>query len=616
MPLTTKVFPLDGGIDRSVISSRAPVGSFYDLLNFRQKKMVLGEVEQTPHFYEYTTITRGTYWNGASTTEPSTSAVKYWDPYLTITEFCVSNTFGAQMQVFYQTSAPATETVNTGCLLVINNIAALAVTLGNTLQVEIDSATTFRWRKNGGGWTAGLACSVSGTSIDGGNATVYFLAASGFTIADSWIWQRTDCGYETLANFHGAPTRMRTYKNLTYFTSQDDRLMVVKTAGSTKYVISVGYRPVFTTFFTFYEDHLICGGYATAATSSAVVPYYNGTRSRTVGWSDVTDIENLIPTDLNEADQYVLPLHSAYVDNTYSPIVGVAVLAQQLFVFTARGTYYTPYFGLPLVFSFNEYNAQLLTYHPYNNVTEGDRVVFLLTPQDVLIFNGSDVQSVALPLAAITGATAQNRFGVYNFKTEEFCVFCETGTNLFVFPLSNRRWYRRKMGFTNNVNSINIGPEGYITPGNSSLQVLKEDVTWLSTPVFDNSGAFVVPTITLQVFTDGMLSSVKEITGLYLGCVVTTVDGTAYSTGANCQVKVYWYDCPSGTIQSAAVTDTNAVYVNTNVDGLIPLPRVAFRGLALELRLNGLTAGEPPGQVVVTGLEGMFTGLQSENVQR
>jgi hypothetical protein len=62
-------------------------------------------------------------------------------------------------------------------------------------EVEIDASVpspdTFRWRKDGGGWTAGVNCSTSETTLSDG-VKILFAAVDGHTIGDKWTINCTD----------------------------------------------------------------------------------------------------------------------------------------------------------------------------------------------------------------------------------------------------------------------------------------------------------------------------------------------------------------------------------------------------------------------------------------
>ena len=269
MALIRKEFGFGRGIDRTNVSFRSDRTSFYDLLNFRHNIDNFGVLEQTPYFFVLKALSQGTYYASGSQTEPSTSAVRLALANITMTDYVMWDGLdgAAQLQVIYQTTYPAATTVYTGCRLEIGSITGLGLNLGANLDVEMTSATQFRWRKNGGAWTSGLTVSTAGVSIDGGNATLYFLANSGFAGTEAWSWTRTDCSYEdsTLVNIR--PAQWSFFRNTLYFTNTQDRIMALKVSTTGNYVCSVGYRPVYGTYLGFFESHMKIGGYSATAVS-------------------------------------------------------------------------------------------------------------------------------------------------------------------------------------------------------------------------------------------------------------------------------------------------------------------------------------------------------------
>src|SRR5690606_36906739 len=76
-------------------------------------------------------------------------------------------------------------------------ISASFITLGNKLEVEVDSASTFKWRVNGGSFTTSVPIAAE-VSL-GSGTKLYFRATSGFTPGDAWEWLRTDCWWSDYA---------------------------------------------------------------------------------------------------------------------------------------------------------------------------------------------------------------------------------------------------------------------------------------------------------------------------------------------------------------------------------------------------------------------------------
>lgn len=600
------------GLDRSIAALRADKGTFYDLLNFKQDPSVFGRLVQTPYFYQSSQATQGTYWDGAApATEPTTSSVRMITQDFIMTDYVIESTGGTQRQVFYQTTVPAGVSIYTGCFLVINSTSSLAITLGSTLDVEMTGAAAFRWRKNGGGWTAGVP-STAGVNIDSGNATLYFLANTGFAGTETWAWTRTDRSLDDSSSRNVRPAQQTLYKGNIYFTNCNDRIMVAYDT----YAISAGYRPIYGTYLTFFDDHMIIGGYSTTPISVS-----NATRARTVGWSDKGDVNNFIATDTNEADTYTLPQLNNFDTLGSSailcPIVGVFILNATLYVATRTEIYYTAALGMPLVFSFQKLVDSLFAVDyttSYQTTTvQANGGVYFLTEDDILFFDGATFKQVG---RAIVPVANQGSFALYpdlsmmyyDRFAQELVIFNYAAKLLFVYQEVYGTWYTRSASFLKDPTCMFA--DGLLFLGTASRKVLCSDDTWTSQPVYDAAvgTAYATPKITSQLFGE-QLRYVKEFSSVYVGAVVYDVSTTYYSTGANLQVKLYWYIVDDGILYGTALTESSATWVETNADGMISFPRVAYRAAAVEVQLAGLVTGKPPGQLYVSAIEPQIPDL-------
>lgn len=616
MAQATISFPFTKGIDRSQAPHRSDLGSFYDLLNFRYSTVRKGELEQTPYFTQYVQYSQGTYYSGGSQTESTSSAIRFADTNITMTDavFRTTATSGSvQIQSFYQTTYPAAENVNTGCLLVINDVAALGITLGSTVDIVIDGATTFKWRKNGGAYTTLVPITTAGVSIDGGNATVYFLTTTGFTPGDAWSWTRTDYTYNSGQSMT-RPAEYTYYKTKLYITDISGRIMCVYQAGGTPtYVaVSVGYRPVWGSFLAFFDDHLVLGGFSKTAVNFEASP-----RCKTIGWSDVSDINNFIPTDTNEADSYTLPNNVPFdipvstTTTSYAYIRGLAVIQQQLFVFTSQEVYVTSSLGLPVVFSFQKFadfysspGTGLYT----SCIVRGNNKIYVIASGDIFEFNGSVFRSVGFPVqdyfpdTVFTFPTTYTMIGCYDAQKNELILAYKS--KFFCYQEKIDCWYTRNASFASDATFVGTTLLGYLTAGSASRKILTEDTSFTQQPVYDSGhgAAYTTPKITTQLV-GGDSRAVKEISSTYILARVDAGSATYYSTSANAQIQLHWYKSTTGLITGTPTTNANAVWVSTNADGLISYPRTDFRQLALEVQLNGLTAAKPPGRVIVCSID-------------
>lgn len=609
--------PFTGGIDRSVASIHANKSTFWDLVGLRQSPVQQGLIEQVPYFYLQNTFTQGTYYLGANQTELTTSPVYGILRYRTggnavnfyVTKYTIRDGSFNQMQVFFQT-APVTVSINTHCHLVINNVAGLAITLGNTLDVVIDGATTFKYRKNGGAYTTLVPITTAGVSIDGGNATLYFLTAVGFSINDTWSWQRNDAaGAAGNTGVRAVPYVQ--YNDELFFILPTYQVMSYQVSGC---VVSAGYRPVFAAYLTIYENHLIL---ISGGTTNTAPNNYPGTL--TILNSDLNDLHCFWSTDVNEADSNTLPVgepNAANGNNCY----GGFVFNQQLYILTGNGLYYTTYLGLPTVFSFH-----YLTDCPCNfsanslfPIVRGTNGIYIITDQGPYLFNGFICQYIGRPIRSFLVTTTSRippllstLLTVYNSITRELYWYIGTAY-IYVYQEMTNTFYRRYFSFSTTVTSLGISTDpsnGYLLVGCASRRCLCEDGGYAQTPVSDaSSGAsFGLPTLITQAVDNEPIENTKETSSVYLSAAVTTVGGV-YSAPL---VALGWYLSDIG-VPVAASVDSNPTWTSANTDGRLSMPRVAYKVLNLRLFVQNITSGQPAGLTI----GGLSTNLPTQKAKR
>lgn len=611
-------FGLTGGQDRSVFPLRANPNNFYTLHNMRQSRNQRGMLEQTPYFIQEAQTSQGTYYDGGSQTEATSSAVRMIAPIpatisgelFQVTDYTISAVGGNQLQVFYQTVQPAGETVYTGCVLVINNVAGLGITLGQDLDVEMTGAATFRWRKNGGGYTAGLVPSTSGVSIDGGNATLYFLANSGFAGTETWSWARTDCSYDNASTVRIRPLPWICDDRATYFVNRNDRVMKVVTAvtSSEDYAISVGYRAVYASYLSLFSDHLYLQDAGT--TASAV-----SARVHIVKNSDKSDYDNFISTDTNEADTNRLPVSRVTVQEQTTGI-GLAVLNQYLYAFTSSEIFFTPDLGLPTVSSFQKLGSRpqvVCDGSLAQNVVVATNGVYILSDRRVTLFDGQNATAISDPVKDALVVNSRLH-GIYNVTFDELIItdYSQSAPVLYVFQAQYGTWHTRAATFTTGSGpmSFTVDEEGVLFVGIASRKVLIEDVDWAAgaiiTPAFDTSGTtWATPTIVTQVGSQ-RLERVKETAGTYLGVSFNYDDtpaGIGYAAIGNRQAKLGWMLSDFGAVSSTTVTAAQALLTSASVDGWISFPRCSFRGIAYQITFVDSAATKPVAKCAVSAIE-------------
>lgn len=616
------------GIVRTDATRLDPRSSFWDLIGWRPEANT-GRLEQL-HPFIATQLVQGTYYDGASATEASASAITGFLPKAIVTDYVIWGTganypeaafsSGTQLQCFYQVTQPAAVTINTHCLLVINSISGLAITLGNTIDIEIDAATTFRWRKNGGAWTAGVACSTAGTAIDGGNATVYFLIASGHTIGDLWQWRRTDRSTEGGTVAGSRPTPYWAWTNEAFFITRDYRVMNLQPdSAGTYYAISTGYRAVYGTSVTVFENHLFITRYTTSVGTAAVLA------STSLACSDLNDLDCFFPTDVNEADFYTIQ-PGTDTQPILPELVGTFVFNDQIFVVTSRALYSSTYAGLPTPFSFKYFasfdgETSTLAYNRIVKVAESN-IVFILGRRSLFQFDNNGLTDISertgfydynLVLSIAIAATQYNWLS-YDRERKEVLVGGYYTSWVCVYQLKTGSWYKIYSNF------YNSGLKTMYTAdimGASSRRCLRRatDLTGLSAAyyVYDaGTTTFGVPTIITQGLLGLGAAYTKELVGTqYITATSISVVNTNIQSGSNNQFTFSWYRPTLGVVaylyNNALVyptleTDASAVWTTASSDGTVSFPRLSFRNIAFVIQQVPVTSGKPTAGGIITEL--------------
>jgi hypothetical protein len=508
-------------------------GSFFNLTNARLVPGG-GAIKQTDMFITSATWTAGTYYDGGSKTESSSlSSSLIVNLNGTVFSFGqVARSGSTQLQVIRQTSVPAGETVNTGCLLVVNDYAALAITLGNTFEVRIQTdATHFGWRKNGGAWSADIPITTTGVSVDSGNATVYFLASSGFdfTTPATWVWTRTDYLSETTGVTLAYNWDYTVSGSRIYFVDAKGRVLVYDNGG----VRSVGYRPVYGTHLTIFDDHLYVGSYNTSGST---------TRTDVVANSDKTDLDNFIPTDVNEADTYTLRPNEL-LDNTQisAGVYGLSVINGLLYCYTSTRIWYTPALGLPNVNNWKEYRSVALWTRFYRPISTpaGD---YFVTLGGICFFNGGEITIIDSDVSYYRAVDILNsQWGGYDSLRREVYFFVNDffgGAVALVFQEESRTWFRRTALFTSGEPPKSMCIISTALAVTKALGYAVEDTLGNGNVVLDTTP----PSIEFNDVLSDTLSVVGGINEVHMDNYYPTASGGAYGvTGIKLQVATREY---------------------------------------------------------------------------
>lgn len=628
-------FSLIGGLDRSQIPAKADPASFYSLLNMRQSRTTRGTIEALPKLAVGAQIAQGTYWNGsASTTEATGTPLMYAAAFsplgnIYITNLCVTRD-SAQLKVLEQISYPSGTTQQKGCLLKAVNAGSMSVTLGNTYDVEIDGATTFKWRVNGGAYTTLVAIdATNGNLIDSNNVRLYWLTATGFTVADAWSWRRTDRASSGTGGLSAGLFLNTVYSNdRLYYSVDGAKVMVVEadTGGNGYYVRTVGYQYMSGGFLQTYENHLF--------------------NFLSTAWyaSDRDNFDNFIATDTNEADFGSLPDASTSQGRSAGTRLGDSVvLGGRLFLLTTSGIFYTDYAGLP-----NPYNFRLLT--PFSlsstaivrkNWALTATGAYVFDDQFLYFFSGGAptlVSTTSFPLL-FSGDLAPQSAGnletapstiVYDPQNAEVHVAFPRRGYILSYQERYRTWYTRKVSMPASFSSY--GYVGLVLNGESTLvgapagafaglsrdpliicgasrTYWYEDTYYENAPAYDDAAgtAYVVPTLVTQLIGNNF-ASVKESDPLTICAAVTTTASANYSIGAFVKAVVSWFVSTNGQIEGSSTTDANAYWTSANTSGKVDIPRTSYRYIAFRLQITGTDSTKPSGSFRLNALEyGTYT---------
>lgn len=574
-------------------------GSFQTLVNMRQVGKTL---RQTGSFYAVQGRTLGTYYDGGVQNEPEYAAalllflpVQFW-----------ANPFAAyynntQLQVIHQSSVPAAETQYTSCLLVVNNYAALGITLGSTLDVEMTGAAAFRWRKNGGGWTAGVP-TLTGTSIDGGNATLYFLATTGFAATETWAWTRTDAFVSPLTgSLYDWPYVV--YTDKVYFIASSSRLMVYENGG----VRSVGYRPVFGSHVALFENHLFVANYLATTPASEPTTCVSAN-------SDLSNIDNFYSTDVNEADVFTIPQGILEGGNRRaSKILGYYVKNQLLYVISTTSIWVVQYFGLPLVFKYTfllNFNGSSLFRQP----VLGDGRTYLVGNDRIFAFDGTALVKIDDALLDNFAASSASRysypallasmtFGGYDSTANEVLFYYAasnsaiapglvTGRGFYVYQEKLGTWYYRAAHFSAGSAPGAIATLPALSGFPAALSVGYPKGYARSDDAFGNgagtmltdmqSSAYAYPIIETQDLTFDEVQVVHENNELYFDAFYNDASGVYSTSGIAVDYSVRNFAEEAITWNTAAAT-----LAKTARDGALSM---RFSGRIIRFRFRGIAA--------------------------
>lgn len=367
--------------------------------------------------------------------------------------------------VILQSEIPNRTTIHGQCLMYGFNLTDFGA-VDDEFEVEIDGTNTFQWRKNAGSWTTGVSIGPE-VALGANGLKVGFLDTTGYTTGDSWKWKRyewsdTVLGMDT--NKHVPVTSV--YETDLYVSTRNRNIFRIRD----EIVNSVGYKKVFGHQAIVFANHLVILQFAEAAYAAGVPtdPWATVANQRSiafmVAWSDLNNPDEFFATDLNEADEYPVPV-TDFSDTRVDGLRAAGLLGDILILYTADSSYTMRYVGLPRVMQIDK--------TPWNGVGCRYASSLVITPKghyfvgrnDIYFFDGvTEPQAIGEAVRAKFFDEAQNLsnlgeneredwlYGYYDVGKEEvvwtYHYILATGTyqcRQVVYQERDKQWYFRNV---------------------------------------------------------------------------------------------------------------------------------------------------------------------------
>jgi len=462
MPSTTQPIPVfpEGGINRATARHRVPLGEWWDVQNMRFHR---GRMEQTRQIgvaaglTTLNSVVPNTPIRLMMPTRTVSNAVRYL--ILDQQTARYANPDGwAQTAIpcVLQTKIPDNETINGECLLYGHNVTDFS-TAGDKITVEIQTTTTFRWRRNAGTWTSSITVGPE-VALGVNGLKVSFQDDAGFVAGNLWEWTRQVATPYTGADSStfNFPFDTTLYDKDVYLGGVERNVMRVRD----NFITSVGYVRAYGKYVRLFNNHLVVGHYSRGAFSgvTGVVDSSESSTPYTVGWSHLGNPDQFFSTDINEADEYQIPQNEQHEDNNLG-ITGMEIWAGRLFVFTSDAVTLMSYVGLPTVMQF-EHSGPAIGSIFQAGVIKTSLGIYFIARDNVYLFNGSMPQPIGTKVkdrfyAALprkTDSYYQRTYAFYNPDTKEvgWVYFQQIDTGVYqptamILNEETGEWYFRNL---------------------------------------------------------------------------------------------------------------------------------------------------------------------------
>lgn len=496
------------------------------------------------------------------------------------------------LPIVLQTQHPTTAGATGYCLL-YNLTSADFTGASTSFTVEIVDSTNFRWRKDAGSWSSSIPIA---TTVDIGVALkVAFLATSGFTASDTWVWTAGALPYTgitepTTAN---SSIRLSGYGLDVYIAPVSRNILRLRNG----FVSSVGYKRVFGKYATFFAEHLVIAQFTESVYDSGVEdPYDEAVTPFTLGWSHLNNPDEFYASDINEAGTYLVPSVD-FPDTRDNGITGLGEIGDLCYVYLPDSIYRMRYVGLPSVFQVEKAFAKIGNRH-HNALVVTPRGHYFIGQTDFYRFDGTVPQSIGEPIREKffeefeTGTVAYQEllFGYYDVGKDEvvwtyyISIGVEYQCRQVVYQERDNQWYFR------NVPAIRCQGRLYgdykrcvYGAYNSILKDMDPDAgdnmadTLPDKTVEGGNDTYTEPYVISHATKYGTPRMVKETDGQYIDAALGTATNIEYSIARSNFVA----NLPSS---ETAVTQ---VWTPSKVDGILGFQKISAKTVRHKLVFKG-----------------------------
>jgi hypothetical protein len=526
------------------------------------------------------------------------------------------------LPVVLQTAQPTNATLTGQCLLYGFNTTDFAADT-DSIDVTIDTASTFKWRRNGGAWSAGLPIQQS-TAIGANGLYVSFQGEGAltdfvnFTPGDTWTWTRTSLpSASAAASTQYFPYSSDVYGNDVYIGGVGRNILRYRN----QMITTVGYSRTYGMHVAVFFGHLFVSQFAQAGNGISD-PYDSKVTPFTLGWSHLNNPDQFFSTLINEADQKVLP-QQQFAEYTNLGITGLAPWRSLLFVFLADSIWNFQYVGLPNVFQASQLNS---------NIGSIFRSGVIRTPQAIYFIGRNDFYKIdefeptpigrrvrnrffeEISTVVDTSPYKQRTFGFYNSLAKEvvwtYWTTSDNGTRYqarqVVYNEQTDDWYFRNVPCLSSGQSDPYCAES-LYRGNGKLvygytQVINADCEPDESGGLKDTFTGATPEYTKPYFETPFLNygnyfNIKQSDSLYIDAYQAIGTLNVYRA-----VKKY---IGEGTAVMSLLSQS---WTDTLSDQRLSLPRDAFRSIAYKFEFNHQDASTPATNCIFNLYQEFFIG--------